>query len=75
MSADPCDIGALLKAAIEAAGLNPHQVAVRSGMAPPNVYRALSNPNTRPEAARRILAALGMRLEVVPAEKGRKRAG
>lgn len=73
MAVNPCDMGALLRAAIEEAGLNPHQVAVRAGMAAPNVYRALQSPDTRPVVARRILAAVGMRLAVVPDEKPRGR--
>ena len=76
MSADPCDMGALLRAALEAAGVTPAEVARRTGIAPPNVSRALHSPDTRPTVTRRILSALGLRLAVeraepAPADKAR----
>lgn len=64
---DPCDMGALLRAALEAAGVTAAEVAERTGMAASNVSRALHSPDTRPNVARRILAAIGFRLSVVPA--------
>ena len=66
--ADPCDMGALLRAALEGAGVNAAEVVARTGMAASNVSRALHNPDTRPNVARRILAAVGFRLAVLPVE-------
>jgi hypothetical protein len=65
---DPCDVGAQLRAAIDAAGLAAGEVARRTGIAPSNVSRALNNPDKRPTVARRILAAASAKLVVVPAD-------
>ncbi|HSM93417.1 MAG TPA: hypothetical protein VLT47_11075 [Anaeromyxobacteraceae bacterium] len=62
-------MGALLRAALAAAGVTPAEVARRTGIAPSNVSRALHNPDTRPVVARRILTAVGMRLVVQAAPK------
>lgn len=63
---DPCDIGALLTraAAAHAPPLTPAAIARLTGMAPPNVSRALRSPDTRPNVARRILLAIGATLDV-----------
>lgn len=55
---DPFDVGAILRAAAEAAGMGPADLMRATGMAPQNIYRALASPDTRPVVARRILAAL-----------------
>jgi lambda repressor-like predicted transcriptional regulator len=69
--ADPFDVGAILSAALSASGLSAAEVARRTGMAPTNVGRALHSPDTRPPVARRILAALGARVEVVTGKRAR----
>jgi DNA-binding phage protein len=61
---DPCDMGALLSAALAASGLTAAELSRRTGIAPPHVYRALASPNARPPTVRRILRAIGARLTV-----------
>ena len=68
---DPCDMGALLRAALTAADVTPAEVARRTGIAPSNVSRALHSADTRPVVARRILAAVGMRLAAVKPKHGK----
>lgn len=63
---DPFDVGALLRAALAASGLSAAEVARRTGIAPPHVYRALKDANCRAPTARRILAALGAHATTAP---------
>lgn len=72
---DPFDVGALLAAALTASGLTQADVARVTGMAPPNVSRALRDPNCRAPTARRILAALGHHAEVHTDRTRAPRAG
>lgn len=64
---DPCDMGALLTAAIAASGRTRNAVATATGIAAPSLYRALANADASPEVARKVLATLGCRIIVIPA--------
>ena len=64
---DPCDMGALLTAAIAASGRTRHAVAVATGIAPPSLYRALANADASPDVARKVLMALGRKIVIVKA--------
>lgn len=64
---DPCDMGALLTAAIAASGRTRNAMAVATGIAAPSLYRALANADASPELARKVLAALGCKLAIIPA--------
>ncbi len=73
MSDDPCDMGALLRAALAEAEVSPVEIARRTGIALSNVSRALGSPDTRPPTARAILKAVGMQLVVTKETKRTER--
>lgn len=59
---DPIDVGAILSAALSRSRLTRADLARLTGIAPPNITRALASPDTRAPTARRILQALGYTL-------------
>ncbi len=63
---DPFDVGACLREAVKdycaSTGQNQADVARAVGLAPSNLSRALSSPNTRPETARVLCQVLGLKL-------------
>lgn len=63
---DPCDIGFLLRSALSRTSHTAATLATLTGIAAPNISRALRSPNTRPTTARRILHALGASLTLTP---------
>ena len=73
-SPDPFDVGALLSAAVAAerarTGESEAAVARRCGIARSNFSTLLRNPNARPATVRAVCRALGLRVVLVPAEKG-----
>lgn len=66
---DPFDAGALLSAAVVArrsqTGESEADVARLAKIDPANLWRALRNPNARPETVRRVCRALGLRVALV----------
>lgn len=75
----PLDMGSLLRRALSlhnaslppgAAPMTQASLSRLTGLAPPNLSRALRSPDTRPPVARRILSALHCRLEVRGPEGG-----
>ena len=66
---DPCDVGALLRAAVAAyqarhPGTSDAAVARLAGLDPVVLSRALRNPNASPETARAVCLAIGVRFVV-----------
>lgn len=50
-------------------GITQAEMARRIGVGPASVYKAINDPNTHPQTARRILRACGLRLALAPEEK------
>lgn len=65
---DPCDMGALLREAVEAhcraSGASQADVARSAGLTPGNLSRALQDPNARPSTVRAVCRALGLHVEL-----------
>lgn len=70
--ADPCDMGALLRAAVDAyraahPGTPMAAVARAAGIAPESLSRAFGKRDARPALVRAVCGVIGVRVALVPA--------
>lgn len=68
---NPCDMGALLRAAVAAhraahPGTSQAAIARLAGIAPESLSRAFGRPDAEPATVRAVCRALGLRVELVP---------
>lgn len=74
MNSNPCDMGALLREAVEAhcraSGASQADVARSAGLGPNNLSRALRDPNARPSTVRAVCRVLGIHIELVKNKEG-----
>lgn len=72
--ADPCDMGAVLRAAVTdyraavGAPLSQADVARRAGIDPASLSRAFGRPDAEAATVRAVCRALGLRMALVPAD-------
>ncbi len=74
LAPDPCDFGALLAAEVDKrraiTGESETAIAIAAGLQQPVLNRALRNPDARPSTVRAVCRLLGLRVALVPVERG-----